>query len=66
MTASEYSGGRVGKFVDVGTHFFRKRHILAARTIAADSYLLIPEQVAHLFQNDVAHLFRLIVARHSD
>jgi hypothetical protein len=29
-------------------------------------YLLIPEQVAHLFQDDVAHPFRLIVARRSD
>ena len=28
--------------------------------------LLIPEQVAHLVQDDAAHLFRLIVARHSD
>ena len=28
--------------------------------------LLIPEQVARLFQDNVAHPFRLIVARHSD
>jgi transposase len=26
----------------------------------------IPEQVAHRFRDDAAHLFRLIVARHSD
>jgi hypothetical protein len=29
-------------------------------------YLRIPEQVAHRFRDDAAHLFRLIVARHSD
>jgi hypothetical protein len=28
--------------------------------------LLIPEQAAHLFRDDAAHPFRLIVARHSD
>ena len=28
--------------------------------------VLIPEQVAHLFRNDAARLFRLIAARHSD
>jgi transcriptional regulator GlxA family with amidase domain len=28
--------------------------------------LLIPEQVAHLFRDDAARPFRLIVARHSD
>lgn len=28
--------------------------------------LLIPEQAAHLFRDDVARPFRLIVARHSD
>jgi hypothetical protein len=28
--------------------------------------LLIPEQAAHLFRNDAARPFRLIVARHSD
>jgi transposase len=28
--------------------------------------LRIPEQVAHRFRDDAAHLFRLIVARHSD
>jgi GAF domain-containing protein len=30
------------------------------------SILRIPEQVAHRFRDDAAHLFRLIVARHSD
>jgi len=30
------------------------------------SSVLIPEQAAHLFRNDAAHPFRLIVARHSD
>jgi hypothetical protein len=29
-------------------------------------WLLIPEQFALLFRDDVAHPFRLIVARHSD
>jgi len=28
--------------------------------------MLIPEQVARRFRDDAAHLFRLIVARHSD
>jgi hypothetical protein len=28
--------------------------------------LLIPEQAAHRFRDDAAHLFRLIAARHSD
>jgi hypothetical protein len=28
--------------------------------------MLIPEQVAHLFRDDAARPFRLIVARHSD
>jgi hypothetical protein len=33
-----------------------------------DAYasLLIPEQAAHRFRDDAAHLFRLIAARHSD
>jgi len=30
------------------------------------AWLLIPGQAAHLFRDDAAHLFRLIVARHSD
>ncbi|OPH81485.1 hypothetical protein [Nitrobacter vulgaris] len=34
--------------------------------LAATPWLLIPEQAAHLFQDDAAHLFRLIVAQHSD
>jgi hypothetical protein len=34
--------------------------------LGADDELLIPEQAAHLFRDDAAHPFRLIVARHSD
>jgi hypothetical protein len=30
------------------------------------SMVLIPEQAAHRFRDDAAHLFRLIAARHSD
>jgi hypothetical protein len=33
---------------------------------AYETYLLIPEQAAHRFRDDAAHLFRLIAARHSD
>ncbi|EAQ34251.1 hypothetical protein NB311A_09736 [Nitrobacter sp. Nb-311A] len=36
------------------------------RRVKLTRYLLIPEQAAHLFQDDAAHLFRLIVAQHSD
>jgi hypothetical protein len=37
-----------------------------ATTKAAAPRLQIPEQAAHRFRDDAAHLFRLIAARHSD
>jgi hypothetical protein len=36
------------------------------KTIVTALCLLIPGQAAHLFRDDAAHPFRLIVARHSD
>jgi hypothetical protein len=36
------------------------------RFLGWEHCVLIPEQAAHLFRDDAAHPFRLIVARHSD
>ena len=50
----------------VGTVYNNRSDSLESFRYASLASVLIPEQVAHLFQDDAAHLFRLIVARHSD
>jgi hypothetical protein len=42
------------------------RRAISHEIIDGRMVLLIPEQAAHRFRDDAAHLFRLIAARHSD
>jgi hypothetical protein len=44
----------------------RNGSIILNYVIDRQPAVLIPGQAAHLFRDDAAHPFRLIVARHSD
>jgi hypothetical protein len=41
-------------------------HVSSFSPVVPTPRMLIPEQAAHRFRDDAAHLFRLIAARHSD